>query len=77
MFIEPDRCGGGEGRPGAGEGGVTGNSGGVGELNCSAPAHGGQTEMNVRPGLLNLMVSVTDNTHSYVKSDVQLLVTGS
>ena len=59
-------------------GGVTGNSGSVGELNCSAPARGGQIEMNVRPGLLNLIVSVTaDSTHFYVKYDVQMLVTGS
>lgn len=57
-------------------GGVTGDSGDVGELNCSAPAHGGQIEMNMRPELLNL-ISVTDNTHFYVKCDVQMLVTSS
>ena len=58
-------------------GGVTEDSGGVGKLNFSAPAHGGQIEMNISPGLLNLIVSVTDNTDFYVKYDVQVLVTGS
>lgn len=75
MFIEPDRCG-GKGRPGAGEEGLLGTVY-VGELNCSAPAHGGQIQMNMRPELLNLLISVTDNTHFYVKYDVQMLVTSS